>query len=108
MVLERNPARAAQGKRPISGRRKERQVDQLTARQADQSTGATPDGGRDRYMQYLPFDMLPRSRRQGLQADGTGGIHQFQATFRLNHAFPPFDNPAVRSDVEAGRPGRDP
>jgi peptide/nickel transport system substrate-binding protein len=27
---------------------------------------------------------------------GLGGIHQFQGNFRLNHASPPFDNPAVR------------
>ena len=27
---------------------------------------------------------------------GLGGIHQFQGNFRLNHAFPPFDDPKVR------------
>ena len=27
---------------------------------------------------------------------GLGGLHQFQGNFRLNHAAPPFDNPAVR------------
>ena len=49
------------------------------------------------YMQYLPFDMLPLLEKdKGVKLMGLGGIHQFQGNFRLNHAFPPFDNPAVR------------
>ena len=64
----------------------------------DQSTGANAlMAGEIDYMQYLPFDMLPLLEKdQDLKLVGLGGIHQFQGNFRLNHAFPPFDNPAVR------------
>jgi peptide/nickel transport system substrate-binding protein len=49
------------------------------------------------YMQYLPFDMLPLLKTAaGVKLQGIGGIHQFQGNYRLNHAFPPFDDPAVR------------
>jgi peptide/nickel transport system substrate-binding protein len=48
-------------------------------------------------MQYLPFDLLPRlERARGVRLLGLGGLHQFQGNFRLNHAAPPFDDPAVR------------
>ena len=41
--------------------------------------------------------MLPvLEKEKNVQLMGLGGIHQFQGIFRLNHAFPPFDNPAVR------------
>jgi peptide/nickel transport system substrate-binding protein len=49
------------------------------------------------YMQYLPFDMLPLLETdKNVKMVGLGGIHQFQGNFRLNHAAPPFDNPAIR------------
>jgi peptide/nickel transport system substrate-binding protein len=49
------------------------------------------------YMQYLPFDMLPLiDKAKGVKTIGLGGVQQFQGNFRLNHAAPPFDDPAVR------------
>ncbi len=74
-------------------------IDQLTLRvMPDQSTGANAlIAGEIDYMQYLPFDMLPvLEKEKSVKLLGLGGIHQFQGNFRLNHAFPPFDNPAVR------------
>ncbi len=64
----------------------------------DQSTGANAlMAGEIDYMQYLPFDMLPLlDKEKSVKLIGLGGIHQFQGNFRLNHAAPPFDNPAVR------------
>jgi len=64
----------------------------------DPSTGANAlIAGEIDYMQYLPFDMLPvLEKEKSVKLLGLGGIHQFQGNFRLNHAFPPFDNPAVR------------
>src|SRR4029434_1083205 len=48
-------------------------------------------------MHSLPFDMLPLlEKERSVKLMGLGGIHQFQGNFRLNHAFPPFDNPKVR------------
>jgi peptide/nickel transport system substrate-binding protein len=64
----------------------------------DQSTGANAlMAGEIDYMQYLPFDMLPLlEKERDVRLMGLAGIHQFQGNFRLNHAAPPFDNPAVR------------
>lgn len=64
----------------------------------DQATGATAlMAGEVDYMQYLPFDLLPRlERARGVQMMGLGGIHQFQGSFRLNHAAAPMDDPDVR------------
>ena len=64
----------------------------------DQATGATAlMAGEIDYMQYLPFDLLPRlERARGVRMQGLGGIHQFQGSFRVNHAAAPMDDPAVR------------
>ena len=64
----------------------------------DASTGATAlMAGEIDYMQYLPFDLLPRlDRARGVRMLGLGGIHQFQGNFRINHAAAPMDDPAVR------------
>jgi len=49
------------------------------------------------YQQYLPFDMIDRLEKAGgVSLLGLGGLHMFQGNFRLNHAAPPFDDPAVR------------
>jgi peptide/nickel transport system substrate-binding protein len=100
MVLERNPAYVPRKEAPdfLSGG-KNVKIDQLTLRvMPDQSTGANAlMAGEIDYMQYLPFDMLPLlEKEKNVRLMGLGGIHQFQGNFRLNHAFPPFDNPAVR------------
>jgi peptide/nickel transport system substrate-binding protein len=100
MVLERNPAYVPRKEAPdfLAGG-KNVKIDQLTLRvMPDQSTGANAlMAGEIDYMQYLPFDMLPLLEKdKGVKLMGLGGIHQFQGNFRLNHAAPPFDNPAVR------------
>jgi peptide/nickel transport system substrate-binding protein len=100
MLLERNPDYVARSEAPdfLSGGKKVK-IDQLVLRvMPDQSTGANAlIAGEIDYMQYLPFDMLPvLEAEKRLKFIGLGGIHQFQGNFRLNHAFPPFDNPKVR------------
>ena len=100
MVLERNPDYVARNEPPdfLAGGKKVK-VDQLNLRvMPDQSTGANAlMAGELDYMQYLPFDMLPLLEKdRGVKMVVMGGIHQFQGNFRLNHASPPFDNPAVR------------
>jgi peptide/nickel transport system substrate-binding protein len=64
----------------------------------DQATGAAAlMAGEVDYMQYLPFDLLPRlERARGVRLVGLGGIHMFQGNFRVNHAASPMDDPAIR------------
>jgi len=100
MVLERNPNYVPRNEPPdfLAGGKRVK-IDQLTLRvMPDQSTGANAlMAGEIDYMQYLPFDMLPLlEKERSVKLMGLGGIHQFQGNFRLNHASPPFDNPAVR------------
>jgi len=100
MVLERNPDYLPRNEPPdfLAGGKRVK-IDQLTLRvMPDQSTGANAlMAGEIDYMQYLPFDMLPLLEKEhSVKMVGLGGIHQFQGNFRLNHASPPFDNPAVR------------
>jgi len=100
MLLERNPDYVPRREAPdfLAGGKRVK-IDQLTLRvMPDQSTGANAlMAGEIDYMQYLPFDMLPiLEKEKSVRLMGLGGIHQFQGNFRLNHAAPPFDNPAVR------------
>lgn len=100
MILERNAAYVPRKEAPdfLTGG-KNVKIDQLTLRvMPDQSTGANAlIAGEIDYMQYLPFDMLPvLEKEKNVKLLGLGGLHQFQGNFRLNHASPPFDNPAVR------------
>ena len=100
MVLERNPDYVPRQEPPdfLAGG-KNVKIDHLVLRvMPDQSTGANAlIAGEIDYMQYLPFDMLPvLENEKSLNFIGLAGIHQFQGNFRLNHAAPPFDNPAVR------------
>ena len=100
MILERNPdylSRPEPASFLAGGRRVK--IEQMTWRaMPDQATGATAlMAGELDYMQYLPFDWIPRlERARGVRLMGLGGIHQFQGNFRLNHAAAPFDDPAVR------------
>lgn len=74
-------------------------LDSITLRvMPDQATGAYAlMAGEIDYMQYLPFDLLPRlERARGVKLLGLGGIHMFQGNFRLNHAAAPMDDPAIR------------
>src|SRR3954470_5305726 len=100
MMLERNPDYVPRREAPdfLAGGKRVK-IDQLILRvMPDQSTGANAlMAGEIDYMQYLPFDMLPiLEKEKSVRLMGLGGIHQFQGNFRLNHAAPPFDNPAVR------------
>ena len=100
MVLERFADYVPRAEPPdfLAGGKQVR-IDQLTLRvMPDQSTGANAlMAGEIDYMQYLPFDMLPLlEKAPEVRLMGLAGIHQFQGNFRLNHAAPPFDNPAVR------------
>ena len=100
MVLERNPDYVPRKEKPdfLAGGKKVN-IDRLVLRvMPDQSTGANAlMMGEIDYMQYLPFDMLPLlEKERSVKLMGLGGLHQFQGNFRLNHAAPPFDNPAVR------------
>jgi peptide/nickel transport system substrate-binding protein len=74
-------------------------IDTLTLRvMPDQATASSAlIAGEIDYQQYVPFDMIPRlERARGVKLMGLGGLHMFQGNFRLNHAAPPFDDPAVR------------
>jgi peptide/nickel transport system substrate-binding protein len=74
-------------------------VDSLLLRvMPDQATGASAlIAGEIDYQQYVPFDWIQRvERTRNLRLLSLGGLHQFQGNFRLNHAAPPFDDPAVR------------
>jgi len=100
MLLERNPDYVPRREAPdfLAGG-KDVKIDQLFLRvMPDQATGATAlMAGEIDYMQYLPFDLLGRlERTRGLRLMSFGGVQQFQGNFRLNHAAPPFDDPAVR------------
>jgi peptide/nickel transport system substrate-binding protein len=100
MVLERNPDYVPRREPPdfLAGG-KVVKIDQLHLRvMPDQATGASAlIQGEIDYMQYLPFDLLPRlERARNVRLLGLGGLHQFQGNFRLNHTTPPFDDPAVR------------
>ncbi|MDP3162744.1 MAG: ABC transporter substrate-binding protein [Reyranella sp.] len=100
MLLERNPDYVPRKEKAdfLAGG-KNVKIDRLVLRvMPDQSTGANAlMAGEIDYMQYLPFDMLPLlEKERGVKLMGLGGLHQFQGNFRLNHAAPPFDNPAVR------------
>ena len=65
----------------------------------DNSTAASAlDTGEIDYMQYLPFDLLEQlARNRDLKIMTLKGLDMFQGNFRLNHASPPFDDPAVRA-----------
>ncbi len=100
MVLARNADYVPRSEAPdfLAGG-KNVKIDELTLRVLpDPSTGANAlMAGEIDYMQYLPFDMLPLLEKdKNIKMVGLGGIHQFQGNFRLNHAAPPFDNPAIR------------
>lgn len=74
-------------------------VDSLALRvMPDQATASTALIANEiDYQQYAPFDWIQRlERTRNVRLLSLGGLHQFQGNFRLNHAAPPFDDPAVR------------
>jgi peptide/nickel transport system substrate-binding protein len=100
MVLEKFPDYVPRSEAPdfLAGG-KVVKVDSLSLRvMPDQATGATALLANEiDYQQYVPFDWIPRlERSRDIKLLSLGGLHQFQGNFRLNHAAPPFDDPAVR------------
>ena len=62
------------------------------------TAAAALQAGEIDYMQYAPFDLLrsfERDRRITVQ--NFTGAHMFTGHFRLNHAAPPFNDPAIRA-----------
>lgn len=100
MVLEKFPDYVPRREAPdfLAGG-KVVKVDSLSLRvMPDQATGATALLANEiDYQQYVPFDWIQRlERSRDIRLLSLGGLHQFQGNFRLNHAAPPFDDPAVR------------
>ena len=100
MILERNPDYVPRAEPAdfLSGGKKV-MIDTLDLRtMPDANTGSNAlIAGEIDYMQFLPFDTLEMlEKARGVKTFGAMGIHMYQGNFRLNHAFPPFDNPKVR------------
>ena len=100
MVLDRNPDYVPRQEPPdfLSGG-KTVKIDSLQLLiLPDQVTASSAlMTGEIDYQQYVPFDMIGRlEKARGVSLLGLGGLHMFQGNFRLNHAAPPFDDPAVR------------
>ncbi len=100
MVLDRNPAYVPRKEKPdfLAGG-KDVKLDRVTLRTiTDVSTAASAllQGEID-YLQYVPWDWIERLKKdRNVRMMSLGGLDQFQGNFRLNHANPPFDNPAIR------------
>ncbi len=100
MILERNPDYVSRPEPAdfLAGG-KHVKIDTLDLRvMPDANTGSTAlIAGEVDYMQFLPFDNLELlEKARNVKVFGAMGIHMYQGNFRLNHAFPPFDNPKVR------------
>ena len=100
MVLERNPGYVPRGEKPdfLSGG-KVVKIDRLTLKVIpDVSTAATALlNGEIDYLQYPAFEWLPKMQKDAkIKVMSLGGMDQYQGNFRLNHANPPFNDPAVR------------
>ena len=100
MVLDRNPAYRPRAEKPdfLAGG-KDVKIDRITLRVIpDVSTAASALlAGEIDYLQYVPFDWIDRLKKNsGIRLMGLGGLDQFQGNFRLNHAHPPFNDPAIR------------
>lgn len=62
------------------------------------TAAAALQAGEVDYMQYAPFDLLPQfERNRRLTVQNFQGPQMFTGHFRLNHANPPFDDPAIRA-----------
>ena len=100
MVLERNPDYVPRDEPPsfLAGGKRVK-LDQVVWKVlSDQATAAAALIANEiDYLQYTPFDWIDRlTKTRGVELLGLGGPHMFQGNFRLNHAAPPFDDPAVR------------
>ena len=100
MVLDRNPAYVPRKEKPdfLAGG-KDVKIDRITLRVIpDVSTSATALlSGEIDYLQYVPWDWIDKLKKdKNIRMMSLGGLDQYQGNFRLNHANPPFDNPAIR------------
>lgn len=99
MVLARNPGYVPRAEPPdfLAGG-KQVKIDTLTLKVMDNITGAAAlRAGEIDYLQYVPFDLIGQleADRQ-LKVMGLGGLDMFQGNYRVNAAFPPFNDPAIR------------
>ncbi|MCB4822878.1 ABC transporter substrate-binding protein [Roseicella aerolata] len=86
----------AGGKRPLAER-----VEFLTMTDVSLRAAALTQGEVD-YLEYAPFDYLPRFRRdRNLVLSQAGGISQIMGGVSINHHLPPFNNLAMRRAVQA-------
>jgi peptide/nickel transport system substrate-binding protein len=100
MAVDRNPAYVPRQEKPdfLAGG-KVVKVDRVTMKTIpDVSTAATALlAGEIDYLQYVPFDWIPRLQRDPhIKLMSLGGLDMFQGNYRLNQASPPFNDPAVR------------
>ncbi|RVT95593.1 ABC transporter substrate-binding protein [Rhodovarius crocodyli] len=62
------------------------------------TAAAALQAGQIDYMQYAPFDLLRNFERdRRITVQNFTGAHMFTGHYRLNHANPPFNDPAIRS-----------
>jgi peptide/nickel transport system substrate-binding protein len=100
MVLDRNPAYKPRAEAPdfLAGG-KVVKVDRVTLKTiTDVSTAASALlAGEIDYLQYVSFDWISRLQKDPkIKLMGLGGLDMFQGNYRLNHAIPPFNDPAIR------------
>lgn len=100
MVLERNPDYVPRAEPPsfLAGGKRVKLDRTVWKVMPDQATAAAALIANEiDYVQYTAFDWIDRlERTRGVELLGLGGPHMFQGNFRLNHAAPPFDDPAIR------------
>ena len=100
MVLDRSPAYVPRKEKPdfLAGGKMVK-IDRLTLRtipEVGTAANALIAGEID-YMQYVPWDWIEKLKKdKNIRLMSLGGPDQFQGNFRINHASPPFDNPAIR------------
>jgi len=100
MVLDRNPAYVPRKEKPdfLSGG-KVVKIDRITLKVIpDVSTAASALlAGEVDYSETVTFDWIDRLKQNpNVRVMTLGGIDQFQGNYRLNHAAPPFNDPAIR------------
>jgi peptide/nickel transport system substrate-binding protein len=62
------------------------------------TAAAALQAGEVDYMQYAPFDLLPQfERNRRITVQNFSGAQMFTGHYRLNHAAPPFNDPAIRA-----------
>lgn len=86
----------AGGKRPLAER-----VEFLTMTDVSLRAAAITQGEVD-YLEYAPFDYIPRLKRdRNLVLSQAGGIAQITGGLSINHYLPPFDRLPMRKAVQA-------